>query len=124
MLDDNPAVREAACRCAQGGTAVIEALMDLLTDLHATMTEAAALTLERLGLREGAIVLTRLLATTPTQAVVHAQAAIADENDWMRLGQAAMRAPDVAPVVVNVLDESEEPRAIAVAAGVRRRLRL
>jgi hypothetical protein len=122
LRDDDPRVREAACRCARGGAEVIAALLDLLSDLHANVTHAAALALGRLGRREGAAVLARLLGTAPSKEVVGALAAIAEDDDWVRLGQTAMRVPDLAGVVLEVLEDSEAPRAAAVAEGVRRRL--
>ena len=122
LRGDDPAIREAACRCARGGPEVIAALVDLLTDLHGSVTHAAALALGRLGRREGSAVLIGLLRTAPTEEVVCALAAIAEEDDWVRLGQTAMRMPELAGVVLEVLEESEEARAMAVAQGVRRRL--
>src|ERR1700677_3784956 len=53
LRDDDPLVREAACRCSRGGAEVIARLVDLLTDLHPSVTQAAALELARLGRREG-----------------------------------------------------------------------
>ncbi len=119
---DAPSVREAACRCARGGAAAIAALVELLLDLHPTVVHAAALALGRLGRDEGRAVLRQLLGTAPSAEVVHALAGIAEEDDWVRLGQTAVRVPDLAAVVLTVLEESEEARAVAVADGVRRRL--
>jgi HEAT repeat protein len=122
LRDDDLGVREAACRCARGGAEVITALIDLLADLHANVTHAAALALGTLGRGEGRTVLTRLLRTTPSAEVVGALAGIAEDDDWVRLGQTAMRFPELAPVVLEVLEQSDAPRAAAVAEGVRRRL--
>jgi hypothetical protein len=122
LRNDDPAVREAACRCALGGTEVIAALVDLLRDLHPGVTRAAALALGRLGRREASSVLTRLLLTAPSEEVVRAVAGIVEEDDWVRLGQTAMRVPALAGVVLDVLEESEGTRAAAVARGLRRRL--
>ena len=122
LRDDDPGVREAACRCARGGAEVVAALIELLSDLHVSVTHAAALALGRLGRREGGFVLTRMLRTAPSEEVIRALAGIAGEDDWVRLGQTAVRVPGLAGVVLEVLEESEEARAIAVAEGVRRRL--
>jgi hypothetical protein len=122
LRDDDPRVREAACRCARAGPAVMAALVDLLTDLRPPVTHAAALALGRLGRPEARAVLLRLLATAPSAAVIQALAGIADDDDWVRLGQTALRVPELAGVVLEALEESEAPRAVAVAAGVRRRL--
>ena len=123
LRSDDPKVREAACRCARGGAEVISGLVDLLTDLHASVMQAAALALGRLGRREGRAVLIELLRTAPSKEVVGALAGIAEDDDWVRVGQTALRVPELAAVVLEVLEESEEPRAMAVAEGVRRRLR-
>jgi HEAT repeats len=122
LRDDDPMVREAACRCARGGADVIARLVDLLTDLRPSVTQAAALALGRLGYREGSAVLARMLGTAPTEEVIRALAGIAGDDDWVRLGQTAVRVPELAGVVLEALEESEEPRAMAVAEGVRRRL--
>jgi hypothetical protein len=122
LRDDDPAVRRAACRCARGGAEVVAALVELLTDLHAGVTHAAALALGRLGRREGHAALLGLLLTAPSKDVVGALAAIAEDDDWVRLGQTATRVPELAALVLEVLDESENSRAAAVAKGVKRRL--
>jgi hypothetical protein len=124
LRDDDPAVRETACRCARGGAEAIAALTDLLSDLHVSVVNAAALALGRLGRPEAGFVLTRMLGTAPTEDVVRALAVIAKEDDWVRLGQTAMRFPELVSVVLEVLEETEEPRAAAVARGVRRRLEM
>jgi HEAT repeat protein len=121
LRDDDPGVRAAACRCARGGAAVIPALIDLLSDLHDDVRHSAAMALGLLGRREARTVLTTLLRTAPSAQVVGALAGIAEEDDWVRLGQTAMRLPELAPVVLEALEENEAPRALAVAEGLRRR---
>jgi hypothetical protein len=122
LCSDDPRVREAACRCARGGPEVVKGLVDLLTELHGSVKHAAALALGRLGRREGHAVLVELLQTAPSQEVVGALAGIAEDDDWVRLGRTALRVRDLAKNVLAVLEESEDPRAMAVAEGVRRRL--
>jgi HEAT repeats len=121
LRDNHPAVREAACWCALGGGMVLEGLIDLLADLHGGVARAAALALGRLGRREGYAALVGLLRTAPTEEVIRAVAGIAEDDDWVRLGQTAVRLPELAAVVLEVLEESEERRAKVVADGVRRR---
>jgi hypothetical protein len=123
LHNNDPRTREAACRCARGGEPVVSGLVDLLTDLHGNVMQAAALALGRLGRREGHAVLVELLRTAPSKEVIGALAGIADDDDWVRLGQTAVRLPDLAAIVLEVLERSEEPRAMAVAEGVRRRSR-
>jgi hypothetical protein len=122
LRDNDPAVRAAACQCARGGAEVIAALVELLADLHPGVAHAAALALGRLGRPEAGALLAWLLRTAPSEAVVRALAGIARDDDWVRLGQTATRVPELAGVVLEVLEESEEPRALAVARGLRRRL--
>ncbi len=119
-----PRVREAACRCARGGPEVISGLVDLLTDLHRDVVQSAALALGRLGRREGHGVLLALLQTAPSQEVVGALAGIAEDDDWVRLGRLALQVPELSKVVLEALEESEEPRAIAVAEGLRQTVNL
>jgi hypothetical protein len=118
LRDNDPAVRQAACRCARGGAEVVAALIDLLTDLHADIVHAAALALGRTGRREAHAVLIRLLLTAPSKDVVGALAVIAEDDDWVLLGQTATRVPELATAVLEVLEESEDQRA----AAVKRRL--
>ncbi len=123
LRDDDQRVREAACRLARGGAEATAALIDLLTDLHAPVSRAAAFALGRLGRPEARPILLRLLATAPSPGLIHALAGIADDDVWVRLGQTARRVPDLAAAVLEALEDSESPRALAVAEGVRRTLR-
>jgi hypothetical protein len=123
LRNDDPRTREAACHCARGGAEVVSGLVDLLTDLHGSVMQAAALALGRLGRREAHAVLVDLLRTGPSKEVVGALAGIADDDDWVRLAQAAIRVPQLAAVILEALEDSEQPRAMAVAEGLRRHLR-
>jgi hypothetical protein len=122
LRDDDPKVREAACRCARGGAEVIAGLIDLLADLHTQVAQAAALALGRLGRVEGRAVLLGMLRTAPSEEVIRALAGIAEGDDWVLLGQTAVRVPDLAAVVLEVLDGTDDARATAVAEGVKRRI--
>ena len=124
LRDDDPAVRAAACGIARTHPAVIAVLIDLLTDLHPPVVQAAALALSRLGQRQGTGVLLRMLAAEPTPTVIAALGSVAGEDECVRLGQIALTHPDLAPAVLAALDECDVPRAAVVAAGVRRRLGL
>lgn len=121
LRHDDPAVRAASCRCARNGAAVIVALIDLLADLHPAVSFQAAMALCRMGRREGAAIVSRALAAAPSAEIVVALAAVADEDDVVRLGQTALSRPELAEVVLAALDDLETPRAMAVAAGIRRR---
>jgi HEAT repeats len=122
LSDNDPVVREAACRCARGGAGVIPALIDLLADLHVSVAQAAALALGRLGRVEARPLLRRLLTTAPTPEVVRTLGGIADDDDWVQLARTAARFPALRSPVLTALEESDSPRAATVAEGLRRRL--
>ena len=124
LRDPEPAIRAAACRCARSHAGTIKTLIDLLTDLHPPVAHASAHALSRLGRPDGVGVLTRLLQTEPTAEIVAALAPIAGDDEIVRLGQTAMRHPDLAPAIVAALEDCEAPRAAIVAAGLRRRMGL
>ncbi len=118
----NPAVRADACRLAVRSDEVVAVLIDLLDDLHDSVTVAAACALGRMGRDEARSRLIRLLANAPSPEAIDAFAHIADDDGAVLLGRLANNHPDLAAAVLAALDESDLPRAALVAAGVRRRL--
>ena len=124
LRDNDPAIRAAACPCARAHPAVFATLIDLLTDLHPAAAQSAALSLGLLGRREGVAILLRLLAEAPSSAVVESLLPIACEDEWVRLSQAALRHPDLAPPILAALDDLASPRAAKIAASLRHRLGL
>lgn len=124
LRDNDPAIRAAACPCARAHPAVFIPLIGLLTDLHAAAAQSAALSLGLLGRQEGVSVLLRLLAEAPSSAVVESLLPIARDDEWVRLSQAALRHPDLAPPILAALEDSPSPRAAHIAASLRQRLGL
>ena len=124
LRDNDPLVRAAACGCARSHAMVAALLIDLLTDLHPPVAQAAARALGRLGRREGVAILLRQLADAPSLDVVEALLPVAGDDEWVRLGQAAARKPSLAPIVLEMLDDADSPRAARIAAGLRRRIGL
>ena len=118
----NPAVRADACRSAVRSDEAVAVLIDLLDDLHDSVTAIAACALGRMGRDEASPRLIRLLADTPSPDAIDAFARIADDDGAVLLGRLASTHPDMAAAVLEALDESDLPRAALVAAGVRRRL--
>ena len=122
LRDDDPHLRAAACAHARPGLDIVPLLIDLLSDLHTHVSQAAARALGRLGRREGIANLLRQLAETPSRDVAEALIQVAGEDEWVRLSQAAARNPSLAPLVLAALEDTEAPRAAAIAASLRRRL--
>jgi len=118
----HPAVRADACRLAAPSAEAVAVLVDLLDDLHGSVAAAAACALGRMGQDVASPQLIRLLANTPSPEVIDAFARIADDDGVVLLGRLAISHPELAAVVLEALDASEQPRATVVAAGVRRRL--
>jgi hypothetical protein len=118
----DPAVRADACRLAAPSAEAVAVLIDLLDDLHDSVTAVAACALGRMGRDEARPRLLRLLANTPSPEAIDAFARIADDDGVVLLGRLAISHPDLAAAVLQALDASDLPRAALVAAGVRRRL--
>jgi HEAT repeat protein len=118
----HPAVRADACRLARPSAEAVAVLIDLLDDLHDSVAAAAACALGRMGRAEARQRLVRLLSNTPSPEAIDAFAHIADDDGVILLGRLANNHPDLATAVLKALDENDQPRAIVVAAGVRRRL--
>jgi hypothetical protein len=95
-------------------------LVDLLDDLHRTVTAAAACALGRAGRIEARPILTRLLREEPSELVIDAVSPVADEDCIVQLGRIARSNPALAGFAIDALDAIDNPRAEAVAAAVRR----
>jgi len=117
----DPAVRADTSRLAPPSTEVAAVLIDLLDDLHDSVTAAAACALGRMGREEASPRLIRLLANIPSAEAIDAFARIADDDGVILLGRLANSHPDLAAAVLEALDASDLPRAAQVAASVRRR---
>lgn len=118
----DPAIRSNACRLVRPSAETAACLIDLLSDLHESVSAAAACALGRIGRQEARPQLLRLLANTPSSQAIDAFARIADDDDLVVLGRLAISHPELASAVLEALEESDLPRAATIAAGVRRRL--
>ncbi len=115
-----PEARAAACDCVWGGpTTAVPLLIELLDDLHPTVSLAAARALGRLGREEVRPRLLVALSADPTPALIAALTPIADETVIVRLGRTARTHKDLMPAVLAALEDMEEPRAERVAAAIR-----
>ena len=117
-----PEVRADACRCARGGGATVALLIELLNDLNASVAQAAACALGRLGRHEARSMLLGLLLQDPSSEVIEAVADIADQDCIVLLGRVGLTHPELAARVVAALEGMEEPIAIRLAETIRRSL--
>ncbi len=117
-----PEVRADACRCARGGGATVALLIELLNDLNASVAQAAACALGRLGRHEARSALLGLLLQDPSPEVIEAVADIADQDCIVLLGRIGLTHPELAARVLAALEGMEEPVAIRLAETIRRSL--
>jgi HEAT repeat protein len=117
-----PSVRADSCRCAHGSPEVIAVLLELQADLHVTVARAAACGLGRLGHRAARPRLLEALARDPTVEAIEVIARIADDDIVVLLSRLASARPDLAKCVLDALEEIDTPRAVQIAASLRRKL--
>jgi len=120
LRNPEPRVRAAACRCARSGQDVVAVMIELLGDLHAEVSRAAACALGQMGRREARPLLLRLLYQDPSAEVIDAAASLGDEECLILLGRIGRARPDLTDAVLVALEGIEEPRAAAIAKSVRR----
>ena len=118
----DPGVRSDACRCARPSAAVTAILLELLTDLHPSVADAAACALGRSGRHEAHGRLLKSVVQVPTVELILAVAVVADDDDVVLLGRLAVSHPSFRGPILSALDGMETERAAVVAAGVRRRM--
>ena len=119
LRDDNPQVRADACRCARLAPEITSALLDLLSDLHVGVQEAAGCALGRVGNTAGRQILRRQLVAAPSGDVIEALAVIATDDDIVLLGRTARSRPEFMEPVLDALEGCEHPMAAKVARGLR-----
>jgi hypothetical protein len=117
--DADPTLRAAACRCVRSAGPHLGLLIELLDDLRPEVATAAALTLGRIGRVEARPLLMTLLRREPSAEVIEALAPIADEEVIVTFGRVARATPDLAPPVLDALDQFGDFRAARVAAALR-----
>jgi len=112
-------VRAAACSCARPLPLIIALLGELLADLHRPVVEAAACALGRFGRAEARPILAALLEKTPSEEVIEAAAAVADESIMVILGRIARSGSKLAPAALAALADIDHPRAARIRAAVK-----
>jgi HEAT repeats len=106
VCDADPAIRAAACRCVSSpAPELIPALIELLDDLHASVADAAACALGRIGRKEGLPRVKSLLRAAPSDETVEAAAAAADDEMRVMLRRIALTMPALADAVTTALAE-------------------
>jgi hypothetical protein len=111
MSDPAPAVRAAGCACAGQQLALVPRLLELARDAAGEVRAAAACALGRMGRHEALPMLRRLLREAPSDAVIEAAAAVADEDCVVLLGRIARTRPDLAEAATDALAMIDHPRA-------------
>ncbi len=119
LRDPEPRVRAAACRCAPHGPEVVAVMVELLGDLHAPVSRAAACALGRMGRREARPLLVEMLCRDPSAEVIDAAASLGDEECLVLLGRIGRTRSELAEAVLMALEASEGPHAAAIARSVR-----
>jgi len=120
-LDDaDPGLRALASRCARFCPHTIPRMIELLDDLHADVTSAAAIALGQMGRREAMPVLLRMIRSAPVAETIDALASIADDDCFVELGRLAERQPNLRDAVCEALEGLDHPRAIIVLRRLER----
>jgi HEAT repeat protein len=120
-LDDaDPGLRALASRCARFCPHTIPRMIELLDDLHADVTSAAAISLGQMGRREAMRVLLRMIRSAPVAETIDALASIADDDCFVELGRLAERQPNLRDAVCEALEGLDHPRAIIVLRRLER----
>jgi hypothetical protein len=122
LRDAAPPIRAGACGCARPSKDVTPLLVDLLADANRGVAREAALALGRMGRDEARPTLKRLLLEAPTSDAIDAAIGVADDECLVILGRLARSRPELADAALDALDGAESPRAVTIAAAVRRSL--
>jgi hypothetical protein len=114
----DPSIRIAGCGCARPYPAITALLGELLLDPRRPVAEAAACALGRLGRTEARPVLAALLEKAPSEEVIEAASAVADERSLVLLGRIARSGSKLAPAALAALEDSDHPRAAKIRAAI------
>jgi hypothetical protein len=94
-------------------------LIELLQDLHEDVRLAAACALGRIGIGAGRALLLNALRKQPSRDVVEAIAGVPDEEALVLLGRTAETRQDLAGLIGDVLEDTDDPLAAKIAARIR-----
>jgi HEAT repeats len=119
LRHSDPDIRADACRCARPSTELIAIMVDLLGDPDPTVARSAACALGRMGRIEARPLLKSLLRKAPTEDVIDAVSSVADEECIVLLGRVARALPRLVELALTALESIDDPRAAAIAAGIR-----
>jgi hypothetical protein len=114
----DPSVCVAGCGCARPYPAITALLGELMVDLRRPVAAAAACALGRLGRVEARPVLAALLEKAPSEEVIEAAGAVADEPSLVVLGRIARSGSKLAPAALAVLEGSDHPHAAKIRATI------
>jgi HEAT repeat protein len=118
LHDPDPGIRIAACSCARPYPAITALLGELMGDPRRPVAEAAACALGRLGRTEARPVLAALLEQAPSEEVIEAASAVADERSLVLFGRIARSGSKLAPAAMAALEDSDHPRAAKIRATI------
>ena len=88
-------------------------MIELLGDLNQEVARSAACALGRMGRIEARPVLLKLMQAQPSQEVIDAVSAVADEECMIQLGRIARTESALADAVLDALEGTDHPRADA-----------
>jgi HEAT repeat protein len=114
----DPGVRVAGCGCARPYPAITVLLGQLMGDLRRPVAEAAACALGRLGRTEARPALAALLERAPSEEVIEAAGAVADEPTLVLIGRIARSGSKLAPAALAALEGSDHPHAAKIRATI------
>ena len=119
---EDPAVRRSAFALAERARIPVEWLHVGLHDRSPATRRAAAVALAHRGDGSARETLLEELARSPSEALIHALAAIPDEDTIVHLGRCAVRNRALAPAVIDALRDMESRRAARLARRLERDL--
>jgi hypothetical protein len=115
----DPGIRSSACGCARRSPDLISVIINLLDDLNQGVARSAACALGQIGRIEARPMLAKLLRDEPSEEVIDAVSAIADEECMVQLGRIARTEAALSDAALNALEDIDQPRATAIATAVR-----
>jgi len=114
----DPSVIAAGCGCARPYPAIIALLGKLMVDLRRPVAQAAICALGRLGRAEARPMLAALLEKAPSEEVIEAVSALAEEPSLVLLGRIARSRSKLASAALAALEGSDHPHAAKIMATI------